>query len=220
MCNIIYSPKGIISKHTQDIMDSNPDGFGIVNLSTGKVKRSLDYALAWDQLYECKKNGEGYIIHFRWCSAGIVSKSNCHPFSVPGGGLLMHNGHSEAWNMCGVRPDTYHIAQAIGMCPKYRKSILNSIYGKFAFIKKGSVEFYGKWEKLDGLTFANLNFLPYGRLDYSDPMAQGKGKKGKARKSAFDWDSMTDDEWNSARDASTRTPGASLWDDVYDLTEQ
>lgn len=96
MCLIIYSQNAKLPpRHWfAEAAESNPDGIGIMSadgiakfLGKRKTRRAWRYAsqLAAERI--------PFAVHFRWATHGRVSRSNCHPFEIPGTGAhLMHNG--------------------------------------------------------------------------------------------------------------------------------
>jgi hypothetical protein len=76
----------------------NNDGCGLAVRIKGRVsiyKGLWKFETLWKQLEQW--TAHEVLIHFRWASAGTVSKENCHPFPLPGGGALIHNGHMSGY---------------------------------------------------------------------------------------------------------------------------
>lgn len=96
MCIAIYKPAGktIAWDALERAFDNNPDGAGFaVRRDNGLyiIKGLMTFEqfktrFAKHHTYEC-------ILHFRWASQGAITKTNTHPFTLPDGSAIVHNGH-------------------------------------------------------------------------------------------------------------------------------
>lgn len=96
MCLIIYSPNAELPTRADffNASENNPDGIGVMSrdgiakfLGKRKTRR------AWRYVQQVAAEGIPFGVHFRWATHGRVSRTNCHPFEVPGHDAhLMHNG--------------------------------------------------------------------------------------------------------------------------------
>jgi len=75
---------------------SNSDGGGFAFVSNGEVviangyMKLKDFYAAYNSAVEANPDSP-FLLHFRICSMGDVSKDNTHPFPIEGGALI-HNG--------------------------------------------------------------------------------------------------------------------------------
>jgi hypothetical protein len=100
MCIAIYKPANsiILFEDLERAFEANPDGAGFAVRRDGTV-HIIKGLMTFDHFkarfikhanYEC-------IIHFRWASMGEIGKDNCHPFALPDGSALIHNGHIQGY---------------------------------------------------------------------------------------------------------------------------
>lgn len=99
MCLIIHSATGQMPEWDdfEYAAYTNPDGVGV--MSERGVFRWLDEASpdnhrdqAWAHMLELSKDGVPFAVHLRWNTHGENSLANTHPFELPYGSYLMHNG--------------------------------------------------------------------------------------------------------------------------------
>jgi hypothetical protein len=120
MCLILKLPAGdtLTDAEILDVHRRNPDGFGAVwHDATGSVRtlRTMprkpadairDFRLARDA-----SPGEMWL-HWRMATHGVVSLEMAHPFRLPGGVALVHNGVFASWGD-HERSDTAELCQDI-----------------------------------------------------------------------------------------------------------
>ncbi len=102
----------------QQAYKDNPDGVGVMWWEPGfgwKETRTID--ATYDEVEDAIKKLDArkilWAIHFRWATAGSVSKRNCHPFPIGGGAYLMHNGVLPYTPSKKDRSDTWAFAQMV-----------------------------------------------------------------------------------------------------------
>lgn len=195
MCLIAIAPPGT-SKYSKFFLDAlecgastNKDGIGIAWRKGGsteiKYKKGIKNE---DYVTEIKKLGlideDTLIVHFRYISAGTVTKENCHPFvlsrkqeeilsleGIAKEGLVFHNGTMEYYTTDKSKfSDTYHFVKKF-MCIKEIQDILkrdteeftalfssrlNS--GRFAFMFPTKDIYLGDFIKDEGYIFSNIGY--------------------------------------------------------------
>lgn len=96
----------------------NPDGVGLLWWEPDfgwKEDRSVEATCAEVEGAIAKLESRSLLwaIHFRWATAGSVSKRNCHPFPLGGGAYMMHNGVLPYTPSKKDRSDTWAFAQML-----------------------------------------------------------------------------------------------------------
>lgn len=95
MCVAIYKPAGV-ALHKRDLLKcfhSNSDGVGFSYLDNGVAhieKGFFRFNEFW-KAFRAHHHKEA-LVHFRWTTHGETNEDNCHPFVLPKGGSLIHNG--------------------------------------------------------------------------------------------------------------------------------
>lgn len=96
MCLIIFSDSGKLPPRDwfAEAAVANPDGIGVMSADgVAKFLGKRKTRRAWRYVSQLSADGLPFAVHFRWATHGRVSRSNCHPFEIPGTGAhLMHNG--------------------------------------------------------------------------------------------------------------------------------
>ncbi len=113
MCVAIYKPANIqLTKKTlHKCFLENSDGAGFAYLDeNGHAVISKGY-FSFGEFWRAYREHmpKEAIIHFRWATHGTTDKENCHPFALPGGGALIHNGVISWADSCDIfdnRSDT------------------------------------------------------------------------------------------------------------------
>ena len=155
MCIIIDNRKAkvIDDRILINAIEDNPDGFGLYDCETRKVKRTLDnsQALAWLESLQ----GKPYIFHARRATIGEICKRNCHPIYVHNIGWLFQNGTIKGWCDDSVS-DTRRIAKTLQWIREDKiESFLSQFASRFLLVKKdGEVIRTGKWHKRDGVWYS------------------------------------------------------------------
>lgn len=102
MCLALVKPAGKTIKKTEmhRAYTANKDGCGLAVRIRGEI-RIAKGLWSFDECWKMVANLMPYdlLLHFRWASAGSVIAENCHPFSVVGGGALIHNGHLHGYGL-------------------------------------------------------------------------------------------------------------------------
>lgn len=99
MCVIVVQPKGkYLDKDTAvAAWGKNPDGGGYAyvddngNMVTFK---SMEFNSFWSSFEQARSTNrdKNFLVHFRIATHGTVDLDNVHPFALPDGGVLAHNG--------------------------------------------------------------------------------------------------------------------------------
>jgi predicted glutamine amidotransferase len=118
MCLLVASFTGnvITKKQFRIARLANPDGLGYAYALNGQVHwlKTIDKTASTRSLYRdyvqaCQ--GSAHILHFRWASFGDVTLDNVHPFELPDGRVMAHNGTFTDLNPpCGYS-DTRFLAE-------------------------------------------------------------------------------------------------------------
>lgn len=95
----------------RELSNANPDGMGLafLNPDTGKVTtfKTLTDVKRLHKLYvRACEAGLSVIVHWRYTTHGTTSEDNCHPFPLPNGGVLFHNGMLPVEPMNRIKSDT------------------------------------------------------------------------------------------------------------------
>lgn len=100
MCMIVHVPSDApaLSLNVFHELDrSNPHGIGVAapDPTTGRLStfRTLDNVrAAWESHLAAHARGVAVTVHWRYTTHGVTSLGNVHPFPLPAGGVLFHNG--------------------------------------------------------------------------------------------------------------------------------
>lgn len=167
MCVIIVKGPGkrVPDPIIQNCFRANPHGAGFA-LFYKKELRVFKGFFEVDQLQEALSALDDFrmVIHFRWRSAGQISKEACHPFSIKNRYALAHNGtiHSGPFRGDTKVSDTQKLAEWLNQSGVNPAPILNNLAtnNRFAVLQEDSVTRFGNWHKKSGLWFSNLNWEP------------------------------------------------------------
>lgn len=121
MCLIIHKPKNILVNRSllKSALTRNPDGWGIMYHNESSEGVTTLKGLAEDDFYNSlEKIEKDYelFIHLRMRTHGSVDEDNCHPFALPDGSFLMHNGTMTNVPECPTRTrsDTAMFCELVG----------------------------------------------------------------------------------------------------------
>lgn len=175
MCVILHRPEGI-TVDWEDLLSAywaNSDGCGLMWFDGPKVRVSRGM---WsdDEMLDrvCDLGEREYILHLRIATHGVVSRKNCHPFPVGGGGWVAHNGILRIKQDREDRSDTWHFARNFREGQFANKlsdagfvKMLEKAHGEFnrlAFaLPGGRVVKTGSWKTYAGCEWSNLNWVGY-----------------------------------------------------------
>lgn len=201
MCLLIARlPNAVVPvDHLYVAFGANPDGAGIAYAENGEVKivkgfmEFADFIDAYRAVpAECPA-----LIHFRWSTHGTIDRKNCHPFRLPNGGAMAHNGIIDI-PTTGDRSDTRTfvneiLAPAIRRDPMaarrddYQRLIEKFIGGgsKLAFLDvDGEITLYnekaGHWD--GSVWYSNCSYKYTPKYVPAKPAAKGAADYG-----AGDW---------------------------------
>ena len=97
MCVIIVNKSGTLSDYIlQNAATTNPDGAGLMYYADEQLHsyRSMDSGKVIKKYLDARQRHPDSVmfLHFRIGTSGTKNRTNCHPFPVNRGALLMHNG--------------------------------------------------------------------------------------------------------------------------------
>lgn len=95
MCLLIYKPAGkaIPADYIQNGFAANPDGAGIAFADGSELHLLKPYWDANEVVAELQSLDRfPCLVHFRWGTHGAMDDSNVHPFALPNGWAMAHNG--------------------------------------------------------------------------------------------------------------------------------
>lgn len=80
-----------------ELAKSNPDGMGLAYWTPKRGQVTVFKTLSgvkdlYMRYYNAAKAGHEVLVHWRFTTHGDTTVSNCHPFPLPNGGVLFHNG--------------------------------------------------------------------------------------------------------------------------------
>jgi len=148
MCQIIYSPKGTFPvNEIDDAVLYNSDGYGLIDIKSGTVFRSLKFSKIESKLYSIQGP---WALHCRLSTQGTVSRENCHPFVV-GDYAVMMNGMISGIRDNGVESDTAQVVSFIKHMPnnevlKYLQMFSNVRWFVYNMRTK-KTHMIGRWQK-------------------------------------------------------------------------
>lgn len=207
MCLALSKPAGIaLAKAAmQHAYTANPDGCGFAVRIGNHVlieKGLWSFQGFWKRFepYQC----HAAIVHFRWASMGDVTRDNCHPFTLVGGGALIHNGHMSGYGS-KTQSDTAHWVETVLnpllsaypdalSQPSMRRVLEDSIHGSKMVLltPQGTVilgEAHGHVQ--GGIWYSNASYLPP-KLDMQSRletfMQTQSTEDEKYRGAGIDWD--------------------------------
>jgi hypothetical protein len=157
MCLIIVSPKGhdIKKSVTHSAMYNNPDGVGI--MFDGKAEKYLTPSAEFihSRLLElCDKK---VAVHFRQATHGDIDHANTHPYALPGGAYLMHNGilpcgnkadksKSDTWHYIKLHLSGRKIDWKNVQLDRHNKFVIMDKKGNFDIVNENTgVDYEGAW---------------------------------------------------------------------------
>lgn len=99
MCLAVYKPAGLVIPASSLVNGflNNSDGAGFAYVAKGKVNITKglmtykDFIAAYEAAFTANKKSP-FLIHFRIRTMGFRDADNTHPYRLPNGGALIHNG--------------------------------------------------------------------------------------------------------------------------------
>lgn len=157
MCLIIKNLDGkpIPFSVIRAAVKNNKDGYGRLDLPSGKVRKTLDMQEALKMAME---PGPA-VHHFRLGTAGGKTIENVHPFEITKNWLLFHNGTVPSFNG-KTKSDSHNLANFLrGMNRKYWQEAFELFDGsRFLAIHRRTGEFIktgDQWTEKDGIWYSN-----------------------------------------------------------------
>jgi hypothetical protein len=135
----------------------NPDGVGVMWWEPDfgwKELRSVSakYEEVEKMLKKLDSRKLLWAVHYRWATAGSVSKRNCHPFPIGGGAYMMHNGILPYTPGKKDRSDTWAFAQMIRAIGVEKFDVVESMLKEATrgsrmlyALPDGSLRYSGDW---------------------------------------------------------------------------
>lgn len=153
MCLCIYNPKGlpIPSEVIREAARHNNDGYGRMDLKTGKIVRTVDM----EEAIKIAEQGGPAVHHFRWATFGEKTKKGCHPFQIKDQHHLFHNGAIHGFRDEG-RPDSHELAKILSYMPKHKWVDALKVWdSRFLIASKDEQIMVGEWVEQDGVWYSN-----------------------------------------------------------------
>lgn len=130
MCQIIYSPRGVVPANLADAIEAesrcNRDGLGYILYSGGGRPCEVYHTLApniGEVVAKLAAHKAAWAVHLRFRTHGAVSLPNCHPFDIGHGRWIMHNGQLSL-SAVGERSDTAILADILRAIPRSRQDAI------------------------------------------------------------------------------------------------
>lgn len=168
MCVIIVKPAGQ-QFPSDDILRRahayNPHGCGFA--STNHHYKGMDFDKFLEHLHKVDES-EACIIHMRYATHGSIKTANCHPFRDRGV-WFAHNGilpitpiGDMTDSETAFRTEIAPVIRECGFGSKDMDEIATEVAGvsRFAFLKGKDIRTYGRFFKMRGCEYSNLNFMP------------------------------------------------------------
>lgn len=162
MCIIIVNETGkpLEPAVIDNSLRINPHGFGMVNLTTGEVERTMNYGRARSLLESVT---DPYVAHCRYATVGHKTLKNVHPFEADEGALLFQNGtikdFSSEMNDCRQMAKLLRCVNTEDV--KQVHTFLSAFDSRFCYISKsGNVIRTGTWHEHKGVWYSKKNVLP------------------------------------------------------------
>lgn len=206
MCILVLKEAGtVVTKERLEAMaENNKDGNGFSYVNTdhyGRKKiityKSMDFGKFYDKLRRAERNNpeSNFIIHHRIATSGVLSRYNCHPFTVNKELVFAHNGiiANARKDPDNKMNDTQMFSEdVLKYLPKdfiFNGAIQELIedyigFSKLVFLDVDNNyvimnEDRGEW--LDGAWYSNTSYKP--RVKYTSmPKATTTGGRGQAPK--------------------------------------
>jgi hypothetical protein len=178
MCIIAAKPAGVAwpeEKYIRACYDGNPDGVGMAWADKSGLhvwKKSTSWQSFWKHLKAVEECS--VLMHCRYATNGSIRTKNCHPFLLPNGVAMVHNGiidieplkkdmtDSETFGLSYIAPFSAKelrkphvkglLETAIG---SRNKIVMLDRRGEFIFLNKEA------GEEFEGIWFSNHGYIPY-----------------------------------------------------------
>ncbi len=157
MCLIIKNLEGkpIPFSVIRAAVKNNRDGYGRLDLPSGKVRKTMDMQEAVKMAMEPGKA----VHHFRLSTAGTKSVDNVHPFEITKNWLLFHNGSVPSFNG-KVNSDSSNLARFLGRMNKKDWEEAFELFdgNRFLAIHRRTGECIQRgdqWTQKDGIWYSN-----------------------------------------------------------------
>lgn len=215
MCLIIHKPQGssvcpdLVSHH----VSRNPDGFGFLDLSTGKLTRTMSAK----RIKKLCKSDAPFVAHFRYATQGDISKSNIHPFRS-GKYLVFMNGTIQGLRNPDGLCDTDVIAQTLAYIkPDCIEQYLSIFDVRFLVYntKTRQVIRTGDWHDIDGVHYSKCPKVRKIRAHHSSLSSYQTGWPESSRSYLTDYASAPYDS-DPASEFDLWVPDSSPVFDCYD----
>lgn len=157
MCLIIKNLDGkpIPFSVIRAAVKQNRDGYGRLDLPSGKVRRTLDMQEALRMAMEPGKA----VHHFRLGTAGGKTIENVHPFEITPNWLLFHNGQVPSFNG-KTKSDSANLARFLGSMHKKDWKEAFELFDSSRFLaihrRTGEhIKIGDQWTEKDGIWYSN-----------------------------------------------------------------
>lgn len=230
MCVIIYKPKGMRMPSNavlEACWRANPHGAGLafvdgehVQIDKGYMSRQEFMRLV--KSYRFTKNDE-VALHFRWATSGGINQGACHPFPISRKDIRLkknfvttkeaffHNGVFTLQPADGLS-DTMtmvkrHLAQKGARTKRGLQALEQYRAGsRILLLKAGNIKRIGKWHKVNGLWYSNMNFHRQMMDMVSTTVATARSKYP-----------AVDRPWKSTRQVNTESAGQTI--NIFDYMD-
>lgn len=175
MCILIHNPNNtaLPASVIKKSLDTNRDGYGRIDLTTGKVFRTMDYKIAAEEM---SKPGPA-VHHCRIGTMGLKAKINVHPQHIAGNWWLLQNGTVNGIMGDKDHSDTRRMARMLrNVHPDYFYNVLTYWDSKFAIVNNKTMEVVrvnDGWTERDGVHYSHSGVLPGEYLAVYGTMKKG-----------------------------------------------
>lgn len=177
MCVIVSNLDGktISKERLLACQKSYPHGIGLAVIHDGIVDVRRDFRDVSDLIKRFPSvltGNQPYVLHFRLSTSGGISPLMRHPHPISDwhklsrrvnfrtSRILFHNGVVGRGTI--NQSDTSQLAECLTDLPNLKiknfLQFLSSDSNRFLLLDNGQIDYFGKWESLDGIKYSNLDW--------------------------------------------------------------
>lgn len=173
MCCILYIPAGVETptiNTLEAVYMFNSHGIGFAD-SDGNNFKTLSFR-SFTKAIQKRRKEAACIIHFRLATHGSISTKNCHPFYDKDNDVwFAHNGVLPIESHDDMTDSEIFFRE--GFIPALNDSNYNDpvlwkyvekerFSSRFIFMHGNDIKMLGRWHKIDGVYFSNMNWTGCG----------------------------------------------------------